>query len=62
MKTCPACEEEKNNDNERFCMSCGLDLDKSKSLPNAENLQTLNQETDESIKENETDDLSLIHI
>ena len=31
MKTCPACEEEENNDNERFCMSCGLDLDKSKS-------------------------------
>ena len=56
MKTCPACEEEKNNDNERFCMSCGLDLDKSKSPSNAENLQTPNQETDESIKENETDD------
>ena len=56
MKNCPACEEEKNNDNERFCMSCGLDLDKSKSPSNAENLQTPNQETDESIKENETDD------
>ena len=45
MKTCPACDEKKNNDNERFCMSCGLDLDKSKSPPNAENLQTPNQET-----------------
>ena len=50
MKTCPACEEEKNNDNERFCMSCGLDLDKSKSSPNAENLQTPNQETDDNTK------------
>ena len=50
MKTCPACEEEKNNDNERFCMSCGLDLDKSKSPPNAENLQTPNQETDDNTK------------
>ena len=47
MKTCPACDEKKNNDNERFCMSCGLDLDKSKSPPNAENLQTPNQETDD---------------
>ena len=50
MKTCPACEEEKNNDNERFCMSCGLDLDKSKSPSNAENLQTPNQETDDNTK------------
>ena len=50
MKTCPACEEEENNDNERFCMSCGLDLDKSKSPPNAENLQTPNQETDDNTK------------
>ena len=50
MKTCPACEEEKNNDNERFCMSCGLDLDKSKSSSNAENLQTPNQETDDNTK------------
>ena len=56
MKTCPACDEKKNDDDERFCMSCGLDLDKSKSPPNAENLQTPNRETDESIKENETDD------
>tara|TARA_B100000678_G_scaffold287533_1_gene294288 strand:+ start:638 stop:1132 length:495 start_codon:yes stop_codon:yes gene_type:complete len=56
MKTCPACDEKENNDNERFCMNCGLDLDKSKSPSNAENLQTPNQETDESIKENETDD------
>ena len=45
MKTCPACDEKKNDDDERFCMSCGLDLDKSKSPPNAENLQTPNQET-----------------
>ena len=50
MKTCPACDEKKNNDNERFCMSCGLDLDKSKSPPNAENLQTPNQETDDNTK------------
>nr|MCS5551536.1 hypothetical protein [Gammaproteobacteria bacterium] len=56
MKTCPACDEKENNDNERFCMNCGLDLDKSKSPSNAENLQTPNQETDESIKENETGD------
>ena len=50
MKTCPACDEKENNDNERFCMSCGLDLDKSKSSPNAENLQTPNQETDDNTK------------
>ena len=50
MKTCPACEEEKNNDNERFCMSCGLDLDKSKSPSNAENLQTPTKETDDNPK------------
>ena len=50
MKTCPACDEKKNNDNERFCMSCGLDLDKSKSPSNAENLQTPNQETDDNTK------------
>ena len=50
MKTCPACDEKKNNDDERFCMSCGLDLDKSKSSSNAENLQTPNQETDDNTK------------
>ena len=50
MKTCPACDEKKNNDNERFCMSCGLDLDKSKSPSNAENLQTPNRETDDNTK------------
>ena len=50
MKTCPACDEKENNDNERFCMSCGLDLDKSKSPSNAENLQTPNQETDDNTK------------
>ena len=50
MKTCPACDEKKNDDDERFCMSCGLDLDKSKSPPNAENLQTPNQETDDNTK------------
>ena len=50
MKTCPACDEKKNNDDERFCMSCGLDLDKSKSPSNAENLQTPNQETDDNAK------------
>ena len=50
MKTCPACDEKRNDDDERFCMSCGLDLDKSKSPPNAENLQTPNQETDDNTK------------
>ena len=50
MKTCPACDEKKNDDDERFCMSCGLDLDKSKSSSNAENLQTPNQETDDNTK------------
>ena len=50
MKTCPACDEKKNNDDERFCMTCGLDLDKSKSPSNAENLQTPNQETDDNTK------------
>jgi len=50
MKTCPACDEKKNDDDERFCMNCGLDLDKSKSPPNAENLQTPNQETDDNTK------------
>ena len=50
MKTCPACDEKKNDDDERFCMSCGLDLDKSKSPSNAENLQTPNQETDDNTK------------
>ena len=50
MKTCPACDEKENNDNERFCMNCGLDLDKSKSPSNAENLQTPNQETDDNTK------------
>ena len=50
MKTCPACDEKKNDDDERFCMNCGLDLDKSKSPPNAENLQTSNQETDDNTK------------
>ena len=50
MKTCPACDEKKNDDDERFCMNCGLDLDKSKSPSNAENLQTPNQETDDNTK------------
>ena len=50
MKTCPACDEKENNYNERFCMNCGLDLDKSKSPSNAENLQTPNQETDDNTK------------
>ena len=50
MKTCPACDEKKNDDDVRFCMNCGLDLDKSKSPSNAENLQTPNQETDDNTK------------
>ena len=56
MKTCPACDEKKNSDDERFCVSCGLDLDKPESPSNVENLQTTNQETNQSIKENELDD------
>ena len=31
MKTCPACNEKENDDDERFCITCGLDLDKSQS-------------------------------
>jgi pSer/pThr/pTyr-binding forkhead associated (FHA) protein len=29
MKICPACNEKENDDDERFCITCGLDLDKS---------------------------------
>ncbi|MBC8252089.1 MAG: FHA domain-containing protein [Candidatus Nitrosopelagicus sp.] len=31
MKICPACNEKENDDDERFCITCGLDLDKSQS-------------------------------
>ena len=42
MKVCPACNEKENDDDERFCITCGLDLDKSqnKNLQTSSNLQT----------------------
>ena len=60
MKTCPACDEKGNSDDERFCVSCGLDLDKTESSSNVENLQTTNQEANQLIKENELDDATKI--
>ena len=27
MRICPQCNEDKNDNNERFCISCGMDLD-----------------------------------
>jgi pSer/pThr/pTyr-binding forkhead associated (FHA) protein len=56
MKTCPSCHEEENDDDERFCASCGFELNKSNAPPPAENIeQTSNQETDELETENESD-------
>ena len=55
MKTCPSCHEEEEDDDERFCVSCGFELNKSNTPPPAENTeQTSNQETDELETENET--------
>ena len=31
MKICPVCNEKENDDDERFCTSCGLELTKSKN-------------------------------
>ena len=44
MKVCPACNEKENDDDERFCITCGLDLDKSqnKNLQINSNVQTKN--------------------
>ena len=33
MKICPICNEKENDDDERFCTSCGLELTKSKNRP-----------------------------
>ena len=33
MKICPVCNEKENNDDERFCTACGLELTKSKNRP-----------------------------
>ena len=52
MKTCPSCNEEENDDDERFCIKCGFVFFKS----DVENMEeTSNQETDESKTENESD-------
>ena len=32
MKICPVCNEKENNDDERFCTSCGLELTKSSKV------------------------------
>ena len=44
MKICPACNEKENDGDERFCISCGLDLDKSqnRNLQNTSNVQSEN--------------------
>ena len=52
MKTCPSCNEEENDDDERFCIKCGFVFFKS-DVGNME--ETSNQETDESKTENEID-------
>ena len=46
MKICPACNEKENDNDERFCISCGLDLDKSQdgNLQNAYNIESKNGE------------------
>ena len=52
MKTCPSCNEEENDDDERFCIKCAFVFFKS----DVENMEeTSNQETDESKTENESD-------
>ena len=53
MKICPICKE-KNDDNERFCVSCGSEVNKSETPSHAENLQqTSSKETGELKTENE---------
>ena len=32
MKICPICNEKENDDDERFCISCGLELTKSSNV------------------------------
>jgi len=44
MRTCPSCNEKENSDDERFCISCGLDLDKSESSTTSKDLETSNKE------------------
>ena len=46
MKICPACNEKENDNDERFCISCGLDLDKSQdgNLQNTSNIEYKNDE------------------
>ena len=52
MKTCPSCNEEENDDDERFCIKCGFVFFKS----DAEDMEEIsNQQTDESKTENEID-------
>ena len=52
MKTCPSCNEEENDDDERFCIKCGFVFFKS----DAEDMEEIsNQQTDESKTENESD-------
>ena len=56
MKTCPSCQEEDNDNDDRFCVQCGFELNKSNAPPPAENIeQTSEQETDELETENESD-------
>ena len=53
MKTCPICNE-KNDDTERFCASCGNEVNKSETPSHAENLQqTSSKETNGLKIENE---------
>ena len=55
MKICLICNE-KNDDHERFCASCGNEVNKSETPSRAENLQqTSSKETDELKTENEPD-------
>ena len=46
MKICPACNEKENDNDERFCISCGLDLDKSQdgNLQNTSNIESKNDD------------------
>ena len=56
MITCPHCDAKEDDDNERFCASCGFELNKSNTPPPTENIeQTSEQETDELETENESD-------
>ena len=37
-KICPQCNEKENDSDERFCISCGMDLNEIQSSSNADNL------------------------